>query len=177
MSDDDHTVLERALDDHGAFDPTGDRYEVTTTPFEARVGGKPAESEGRDAEVTVDVSVPTLDAAVSGEPVADVVEDGWFDSLSLHLTDAPAVAEVDEVEDPTIERTRDEVRVHVRFAARDAERGVADAKAVVDYIEGTYVQAVIPGYEYGEPVAGLLSQAADSAGDGGTGAHRGGTPL
>jgi ATP phosphoribosyltransferase len=47
--------------------------------------------------------------------------------------------------------------------------GAADiAKAFVEYVEGTYVEGVIPGYEYADPVAGLRQRArqtgeADSA--------------
>jgi len=46
---------------------------------------------------------------------------------------------------------------------------------VIDYVEGTYVQGVIPGYEYGEPVAGLLDRAQQNADS--DDATRGGTPL
>ena len=42
-------------------------------------------------------------------------------------------------------------------------RAVEDAAALVEYVEGTYVQGVIPGYEYGDPVAGLLDRARGAA--------------
>ena len=178
MTDSVPDSAERALDRHAAFEPIDDQdtYAVTTTPFDAQVRAEPAEPEGRDAAFDVQVDLPRLDA-VASEPVADVVEDGWFDALELHLADAPDVAEVDPAAETTVMRDGDVVHVRVRFWAWSAGAGVDDAKAVVDYVEGTYVQAVIPGYEYREPVAGLLARGTQTADGESGGAERGGTPL
>ena len=54
----------------------------------------------------------------------------------------------------------------------DATRAAADAVATVEYVEGTYVEGIIPGYEYTEPVTVLVQRAADAAGG-----NKGGTPL
>jgi len=45
-------------------------------------------------------------------------------------------------------------------------RGVDDAGALIDFVEGTYVQGVIPGYEYTAPVSDLLSAARQQGGGG-----------
>jgi len=167
----------RSLADHRAFERSEDGHAVTTTPFEATVTATPAEAEGRDAAFEVVVEVPTLDAAVAEAVVADVVEDGWFETLALRLEDAYGVAEVDALADPEIERTGDRVLARFEFVAWNADAGVADAKAIVDYVEGTYVQGIVPGYEYAEPVASLVSRATHQADGEDGGARRGGTPL
>lgn len=167
----------RAFADHAAFEPVGNGHAVTTTPFDATVRALPADAEGRDAAFEVAVDLPALDAAVADEPVSEVVVEGWFEPLDLRLRDAYDVAEVDPLSDPAIELVGDRVHAEFAFHAWDAEPGVADAKAIVDYVEGTYVQGIVPGYEYAEPVASLLSRATQHGEGEDGGAERGGTPL
>ncbi|MFC4987752.1 DUF5813 family protein [Saliphagus infecundisoli] len=149
-----HEAFERREDDR-------EGYDLTTTVLETAV--RPHE------EVEITVTVPSLDAAVAGETVADVVADGWFETLERRLADAYRVAS-GEGEGPTVERGAREIRV--RFAY-DSPRPAADAKALIEYVEGTYVQGLIPGYEYRGPAGALLSaakergeQGAESAGEG-----------
>lgn len=167
----------RALREHSAFEETADGYVCTTTPFDATVDPLPADAEGRDAQFRVVVELPTLDAVVADETVADVVADGWFETLELRLADAYDVAEVDPVADLEIDRGVETIVVQFHFIAWDADRGAESAKAIVNYVEGTYLQGVIPGYEYDEPVAGLLARASEQASSENGGATRGGTPL
>ncbi|QSG01485.1 DUF5813 family protein [Natranaeroarchaeum sulfidigenes] len=164
----------RALDRHDAFEPTADGYECTTTPFDADVRARSAEGE-RDAVFEIEVRVPTLDAVVTDQTVGTAVADGWFDTLERRLADAYHAADVSDTDEPTIERESETVTATFGLRAWNASRGVDAAKAVIDFTEGTYVQGVIPGYEYGEPVAGLLKRAQQngSADD----AARGGMPL
>lgn len=170
--------LRRALERHDAFEPADEAtYESTTTPLTAHVTGRSEDDEAWNVRITVLVDLPTLDA-VTEETVADVVEDGWFETLSLRLEDAYDAPDVDPVAEPAVERDDDRVEATFRFRARSADHGVEDAKAIVDFVEGTYVQGVIPGYTYQDPIAGLLSQARARGGDDGDGgAERGGTPL
>jgi hypothetical protein len=176
MSDDSAGRAERALERHAALERSDDGHEVTTTPFEATVRSEPARPDGRDARLDVELSMPSLDAAVADD-VAAVVEEGWFETLELRLEDAYDVVEVDPLEDPEIELSGSTVEVSFSFLAWNAGSGVDDAKAIVDFVEGTYVQGVIPGYEYEDPVAGLLDRATQQAGGEDGGAERGGTPL
>lgn len=149
----------RAFEHHEAFERTGNGFAATTTPFEATV-----RAEGDDYLVAV--RLPTLDAVVVGETVAPVVEDGWFETLERRLADADGVTQAADLDAPALERRGDVVLVEVGFSAR-ASIAAAEAKAVVDYVEGTYMQGVIPGYEYDDPVAAVRERARGRAdGDG-----------
>jgi hypothetical protein len=48
--------------------------------------------------------------------------------------------------------------VEVEFEST-TDQAVSDAKAVVDFVEATWIQGLIPGYEYDEPAASLLNRA------------------
>ncbi|TMT85679.1 hypothetical protein E2L06_03350 [Haloterrigena sp. H1] len=165
--------VDRALDSHDAFDRTDDGYDLTTTVFETTVTAEDAEGK-RDGRFRVTVALPTLDAAVADETVADVVEDGWFETLERRLQDVFGVAHTNTYDEPTLERDAGEVRVHLEYTAWDASEGVEDAKALIEFVEGTYAQGIIPGYDYRGPAATLLEnaqqrgqQAADEEGSSG----------
>lgn len=142
-------------------------YRVTTTAFEGTVD---VGADGGAAVFTVTVAVPMLDAVTEDE-VASVVEDGWFETFELRIDDVDGAIRGDDVT-ASVRRVDDEAVVEVELRDLDATRAAADAAAVVEYVEGTYVEGVIPGYEYTEPVTALINRAADAAG--GT---KGGTPL
>jgi precorrin isomerase len=152
-----------------AFEPAGDGYRVTTTRFDARVTAT-AVNEWATA-VAVTVEVPTLDSAVDGEVGAAVAE-GWLDTFERRLAEAPGAtrARVD-LETFEVEVDGDAVVVVYGFEFGDAGTALDVAKTFVEYVEGTYVEGVVPGYDYEPPVADLLAEA--SQGDG----ERGGTPL
>ncbi|MFB6092066.1 MAG: DUF5813 family protein [Haloquadratum sp.] len=169
MSDSDAVErARRAAEMHGSLDHRNDdRYAVRTTVFDATV------TLGRRdgaAVFTVVVSVPTLDA-VTEEHVASVVEDGWYETFALRLDDVDGVVSGADP-DVTTERAADAITVEIELADPDARRGADDAVAAVEYVEGTYVQGVIPGYEYTDPVRDLIQRATDAAGG-----REGGTPL
>ncbi|MGQ4557433.1 DUF5813 family protein [Halobellus sp. GM3] len=158
----------RAADRHESLADRADgRYDVVTTVFDGRVdiGG-----DGGAVVFDATIRAPALDA-VTEEPVADVVEDGWFETLALRLEDVGGALRGDEPA-VDVERAGSEVVVRVRISDLDASRAAADAVAAAEYVEGTYVQGIIPGYEYTEPVTHLVQRAADAAGG-----SRGGTPL
>lgn len=166
--------VERALESHEAFSirerqPSAridsesdsdvpDGYELETTVFETHVTAREADGR-RDGVFELTVLLPTLDAAVADEVVAPVVEDGWFETLERRLEDTFTVAHTSTHEAPTVERDGDEVRVHLEYTAWDAREGVDDAKALIEYVEGTFAQGIIPGYEYRGPAATLLESA------------------
>jgi hypothetical protein len=155
--------VRRAFRDADAFEPTPDgAYRQTTTAFDATVD--PGVADGATT-FDVRVAVPTLPAAVEGE-VAPVVADGWFETFTLRVEDVGGITRGDAALDPTVERRGEEAVAAVSFADVDPVRGVADAKAFVDFVEGTYVQGVIPGYDYVEPVAGLVATARRAGGSG-----------
>jgi len=144
----------------------GDRV-VQTTAFEGTVE---VGADGGAAVFTVTVAVPTLDA-VTVEAVAPVVEDGWFETFERRVDDVDGAIRGDDAA-VTVRRVGDEAVVEVELRGLDATRAAADAVTVVEYVEGTYVEGIIPGYEYTEPVTSLVQRAADAAGG-----SKGGTPL
>ena len=145
-----------AFETRASFERDGpDAFAVTTTRFDATV---------RTDDDRVTVRLPTLDAVVAGETVADVVEDGWYETLERRLDDVHTVVETDDASPP--ELTRDDEQV-VLVVAYGSTPEPDDALAVVDYAEGTWLQGVVPGYDYREPAAGLIEQARQSYDDDG----------
>lgn len=164
-----------ALDAHDAFEPTDDGYDLSTTVFDTRVTATAADGE-RDGEFRVTVTLPTLSAAVAGETVARVVETDWFETFERRVADVFKVAATSTHEEPIVERdaAAGEVTVRLEYVAWDAREGVEDAKALVEFVEGTYAQGLIPGYEYRGPAATLRANAQQR---GNEAADGGGTPL
>jgi len=160
--------VRRAARDHDAVDDDGPdgTLAVTSTPFDAAVAV--AEADDGRVEFDVTVSVPTLSAVVEDD-VADVVEDGWLDTFERRIAAVGDVTAAGHDLDPTVERDGDEVTVAESIRDVNERRGLNDAVALVDFVEGTYVQGVIPGYEYGEPVTGLIGRARAAGGDDGGG--------
>ncbi|MFB6101903.1 MAG: DUF5813 family protein [Haloplanus sp.] len=146
----------RAFRDQGSFERVGDgRYQLTTTTFDAVVTA--TERDGR-IEFEVQVRAPSLSAATADE-VAAVVEEGWVETFDLRVADAGGVTRGDHDLDPDVRVTDDEVVVEAGFTDINERRGVDDAAAIINYVEGTYVQGIIPGYDYVDPVAGLIEGA------------------
>ena len=158
----------RAAGANESFEPLEDgAYTVTTTAFE---GSVEIGADGGTVVFTVTVAVPMLDV-VTEDAVAPVVEDGWFETFELRIGDVDGAIRGDDAS-ASVRQDGDEAVVTVELRDLDATRAAADAVAVVEYVEGTYVEGIIPGYEYTEPVTLLVQQAADAAGG-----SKGGTPL
>ncbi|RQG98816.1 DUF5813 family protein [Natrarchaeobius oligotrophus] len=168
--------VERELEAHEAFEPTADGYELTTTVFDATVTASEAEGE-RDGRFTATVVLPTLDAAVADEAVASVVEDGWFETLERRLADVFTVAHTDTHDEPIVERDATDVTVTLGYVAWNAREGVEDAKALVEYVEGTFAQGIVPGYEYRGAAATLLENAQSRGQSASEDGGRGGMPM
>lgn len=168
MTDEPSERVRHAFGGHDAFDERdatesgGPGFVVTTTRFDAWVvvedGEHPGNADRSGRRYRVTVEVPTLSAAVE-ERVADVVEDGWFDTFRLRLEDAAmAVPGTVEIDGPETRIEGERVVVEATFED-DADRAPRTAKALVDYVEGTYAEGVIPGYEYRPPISDLLASA------------------
>jgi len=160
-----HDAFERA-DDATAADDTA-WFEVTTTRFDGRVTA--AETDDWAPEYTLEVRAPTLSAATA-DSVGDAVEAGWFKTYELRLEDATMSArhDVDLKQQRVFEEAGDAVAVFV-FEWGNTDHAPDIAKAIAEFVEGTYVEGVVPGYEYEPPVADLLAQASQG--------EKGGTPL
>jgi hypothetical protein len=159
--------VRRAFRDHGSFEPAGEGgWTATTTAFDAAVEAEPTPEDDGRIRFSVTVRVPTL-SAVTVDDVADVVETGWCETFERRVVDVGGVTRGNHEFDPQVERDGDEIVVEFALTDVNERRGVDDAGALVDFVEGTYVQGVIPGYEYTDPVSGLVSSARRQ-GDGGT---------
>ncbi|WP_135665587.1 DUF5813 family protein [Halorhabdus rudnickae] len=161
-----------AFDDHEAFEPAEEGYNVTTTVFDATVTATEADDFGY--RFTVTVRAPMLREAVEAEVVGPAVEEGWFETYERRLEDATmATRSQVDLEEYDVTDENGQAEATFVFEYGDAERGTEIAKTIVEFVEGTYVEGVVPGYDYGSPVADLLHQAKTAGSD----AERGGTPL
>jgi hypothetical protein len=152
------------------------RYRDVSSPFDATVTVDTATGDDQMADrqpvrYRIVVSVPTL-AAVASDEVAPVVDDGWYDTFERRVVDVGGITRGDHDLSPSVSRDGDTVRVDVELTDTNPRRGAADAAAFVDFVEGTYLQGVVPGYEYDDPVASMLHDARErgSATDAASGA-------
>lgn len=155
-----------AFDNHDSLTTRKGSGVVTTTAFEGTVT---ADTRDGPTAYTVTVEVPTIESATSGE-VGDAVAADWLRTLRRRLEDAPtatrAAVDLDSFEVGTHEDT---VHIEYSFSYTSPARAANIATAFVEFVEGTYVEGIVPGYEYESPVADLLSQASQG--------EKGGTPL
>ena len=136
------------FDTHGAFEPAEEEYALTTVAFAVRA--VPDEDT-----VTVTVRVPTL-AAATADDISSVVAEDWRRTLTRRLEDAPgALPARPQLTEFSVSRHDDQLEIRYRLSPARPEI----AKAVAEYVEGTYVETTIPGYEYEPPVADLLANA------------------
>ena len=158
MTDDLPAPVADELEGHDAFEPASEGYQLTTTVFDATVTATDGEGK-RDGEFRVTIRLPTLGTAVSGDDVADIVETDWLETLKRRLEDAFTVTNTTTHDEPAVTREDGEVQVILEYVAWDAGEGVEDAKALIEFVEGTYAQGLIPGYNYQGKAATLLESA------------------
>lgn len=150
-----------AFADHEAFVERPPGFSVETAALENRV------TVG-DGAVEVRVDLPSLETVVVDASVPPVVVDGWFDTLARRLRGGFDVTHAEGRGPPEVVRTAGTVTVTYRLGVERPARAAADAKALVDFAVGTYVQGAIPGYEYDSPLRELLSSAWERGGAGRT---------
>jgi hypothetical protein len=139
--------------EHRTFEARGDGYAATTARFEASV------TPGRPHRLRAEL--PTLDAVVVGETVAEVVEEGWFETFEARLAGLDGVTE-GSVEPPAVSREEDTVVVEVAFEGGGDP--ASDAAALLNFVEGTWIQGIVPGYDYREDVQSVRERARDRGG-------------
>jgi hypothetical protein len=147
---------------YDAFERHDSGFVVTTTAFEGFVT---VAEESDTATYTVEVTVPTLDSATKGD-MGPTVQTDWFETFERRLADAPgATRKTVDLDELQVREDGDEVVVRYVFTRVGSSADIA--KTFAEYVEGTYVEGVIPGYEYTGQVAQLLGEASQG-GDGGT---------
>lgn len=173
MTDDDLPEdANRAFEGHDAYEPAAEGYRIETTRFDARVtASDDAETEwALTYELTV--RAPMLSAAVADdaeEQVGPAVEAGWLDTFELRVADAPGAVRDGVEADVAVHRRADEAVVEYTFEWGNADRAADIAKAFAEFVEGTYMEGIVPGYDYGPPVSEMLASARASGGDEGSG--------
>jgi len=164
--------VHEAFESHDAYTITDGATTVTTTIFDGTVAVEEAENDWAHRYV-VTVTVPTLTGAVAGD-VGSAVESGWLDTLERRLEDAPKATRASvELETFDVETHGEEIVVTYAFTSGTPRQAADIAKTFVEYVEGTYVEGIVPGYDYQPPVSKLLQQAQSGGSEG----ERGGTPL
>lgn len=137
-----------AFEKHRGFEVRDGAYAATTTQFEATVAGP--------GPYRLRAELPTLDAAVEGETVAEVVEEGWYETFARRVDGLDGVTE-GAVEPPSVSREDDRVVVEVTFDG--GEDPAEEAAALTNFIEGTWFEGVVPGYEYRDDVQSVRERA------------------
>jgi hypothetical protein len=152
---------ERAFSRHEAYSEDGDGdggFVLDTTAFEGRVVVEGDVEDGAAVRYRLVVRAPTLEAAVE-ESVGPALREGWFETFELRLEDAPgAVRDAVEFEDLTVTAVDGEAVVEMSFRLGPA-RAPDVAKALAEYVEGTYMEGIVPGYSYRPPVSEMLARA------------------
>lgn len=149
--------VSQAFAAHEAFEEREGAFAATTARFDTRI--LVVDRDESASRYRLSLTVPTLSSAVEG-PVADVVEEGWLDTFRLRLEDAAMAVPTDSgIEVPTANVDNGDIVVETTFRESDPERAPRTAKALINYVEGTYAEGVVPGYEYRPPVSDLLASA------------------
>ncbi len=155
-------AAERALANQAGFERADGSFQASSTPFDATITLESTESAVR---YELEMELPTLDAVVADETVADVVLEGWLDTLERRLQDLDGALRAEAAAPQVVlDDATDTVTVLAAFESARPSHGAEDAAALVGFVEGTYMEGLIPGYTYREPVAGLLEQARERSG-------------
>ena len=120
------------------------------------------EGELRVAENTVTLlqELPTLDATVVSETVAPVVAEGWQETFERRATDVTNLVTA-LTGDPEVGTEAGTLRVRMTFA--DTPENLPEAvRNAANYVEATWVEGIIPGYEYEPRVQAIRDRASET---------------
>lgn len=155
----------RAFEAHDAFERDGRWFEVTTTKFDGRVTAEP--TDDWELAYTLEVRAPMLSAVTEGH-VGSAVEDGWFETYELRVEDSHMAVRQDiEFDDYRVFEEADEAVAVFEFEWGNADHVPDMTKAMTEYVEGTYMEGVVPGYDYTQPVSEMLAKARQDGQGGG----------
>lgn len=151
-------AVRRPFERHEAYagGGTDGEYVVETTTFDSRV------TATTDAQTvyTLTVRTPSLDSAVE-EAVGPHLREGWFETLERRVEDASSAVRTEIDLEVAVESTDGMAIVTLRFPFDRPERAPDVAKAMAEYVEGSYLQGTVPGFTYRPPVSELLANATD----------------
>lgn len=129
-------------------------FEVRRLDFEGTV----TVSEGT---VRLVQEVPTLDSTVENETVAPVVEAGWEDTFERRVEDVTNLVSALTGE-PEVTKAGGLLRVTMTFEGKPSALPEAVRNAA-NYVESTWVEGIIPGFEYNEQVQAIRDRATETA--------------
>ena len=133
--------------DEGVFDV--DRLDFDA---ELRVGENTA---------TLVQELPTLDATVVSETVAPVVAEGWQETFERRVEDVTNLVSA-LTADPEVWTEAE--RLRVRMTVADTPENLPEAvRNAANYVEATWVEGIIPGYEYEPRVQAIRDRASETA--------------
>jgi hypothetical protein len=146
------------FDRHDAYSSEDGEYVLETTKFDSCVTATETKTD-TSTQYTLTVRAPTLDSAVE-EEVGPSLLDGWFETFERRLEDAPmAVRDTVELDDHSVHSEDGGAIVTLSFHLGNDDRAPDVAKAMAEYVEGTYVEGIVPGYTYRPPVSEMLDRA------------------
>ena len=152
-----------AFERHEAYDLTEGTAVLRSVVFDATVGVTD------NGDYTLTVRAPTLDSATADD-VGPTVADDWLRTLCHRARDAPKATRASvDVDEFTAKAVNGEVHITYTFALERPDTAAHIAKTFAEFVEGTYVEGLIPGYEYEPPVTNLLADASQGG--------KRGTPL
>ena len=140
----------------------------------ARVEDERFAFEDGDFEATVDVGagrlrveVPTLAAAVEGDAVGDAVADGWYRTLERRLEHVEGITRGPDPDPPEVVRGVETVTVELDLdpTLEEGDAPAEDAAALARFVEGTWFEGVVPGYDYREDVEAMRNRAHEAGGE------------
>lgn len=170
MPDELPAAAARAFDAHDAYERAagGPAFVLTTTRFDATTTARDDSETEWALTYELEVRAPML-SAVTADAVGPAVEEGWFDTFTLRLEDAPGAVRDSVDTDLDVTEEADDAVVTYSFEWGDPDRAAAIAKAFAEFVEGTYMEGVVPGYDYQQPVSEMLASARGAGGDEGSG--------
>lgn len=117
-----------------------------------------------EGTVTLVHELPTLDATVVGETVAPVVQSGWAETFERRVQDVTGVID-GPVSGPTVAKSGETIRVRIELQG-EGQRAPEMVRHAVEFIESTWVEGIIPGYDYDERVQAIRNRAMATGEDG-----------
>lgn len=150
----------RAFGRHESYTEADEEYVVETTAFDSRVA---VAVDANPPVYTLTVRTPTLATAVE-EEVGPHLLDGWFETLQRRVEDAPSAVRTDIELTSDVQSADGQAIITLQFPFGRPERAPDVVKTMAEYVEGTYVEGVVPGFTYRPPVSGLLASATHGSG-------------
>ena len=149
--------IERAFRLDSAFESAEAGFSLTTFPFHAHVT---FDRDDEDVSYLITFTLPTLNAVVIDDDVPAIVQEGWRETLERRLQGADGCSSA--LEELIVKSMQNDEHLEVTMTfvrPVSAAPAVDVVLALATYVEGTYLQGIIPEYSYDSPVAELLDRA------------------